>query len=65
MRRRPPPALLEDDPAQGTYWGPPDPETGRQLRWSRQWFRVALEPLAVAPLLLCRSVAPLRETRRP
>jgi hypothetical protein len=30
-------ALLEDDPAGGIYWGPPD-ERGHQLRWSRPWY---------------------------
>ncbi|HUG63653.1 MAG TPA: hypothetical protein VMK83_00390 [Gaiellaceae bacterium] len=40
-RRRPRPApfpVLElDDPAGGTFWGPPDPD-GYQRRWSRVWF---------------------------
>lgn len=32
------PALREDDPANGVFWGPPDPESGRQLVWSRPWY---------------------------
>ena len=29
--------VFDDDPENGIYWGPPDPVTGRQLRWSRIW----------------------------
>jgi|SRR5918995_6567862 hypothetical protein len=29
--------LQQDDPANGIYWGPPD-ESGRQTRWSREWY---------------------------
>lgn len=30
--------VREDDPEKGVYWGPPDPRTGHQLRWSQPWF---------------------------
>jgi hypothetical protein len=30
--------VLANDPEGGIFWGPPDPKTGRQLRWSRVWF---------------------------
>jgi hypothetical protein len=30
-------AYPEDDPATGTFWGPPDMQ-GRPRRWSRPWF---------------------------
>lgn len=30
--------VLEDDPEKGIYWGPRDPQTGDQLRWSEPWF---------------------------
>jgi hypothetical protein len=28
----------QDDPANHVFWGPPDPVTGYQLRWSRPWY---------------------------
>ena len=39
--RRPEPTpspVLEDDPENHRYFGPPDLETGKQLEWSRIWF---------------------------
>jgi hypothetical protein len=37
-QRQAAPVVRADDPANGVFWGPPDPDTGRQLRWSRKWF---------------------------
>lgn len=31
------PETYEDNPAEGIFWGPPDPEGGRPTRWSRAW----------------------------
>jgi hypothetical protein len=36
--RRQCPAVKQDDPDAGVFWGPPDPDTGSQLRWSQVWY---------------------------